>query len=123
MQTTRWIVELVLPEGTFEARSILTDGEAETLDAEAQAAVVELLAGSQEAAPMSSPTDSNAGQQAESSRASQRRLLLAHSVDSAVAHEIAIELAAMFPGPVSMWNQGMRIEFIEFMQKVFERTH
>src|SRR6187431_3232321 len=96
MNDTRWLVELLLPGGIFEVRSVVADRTAEQYSAEIHTSVADLLAW-KPPEPAVRPEFVTPLVQQQQVPQLQRRLLMAHSADEAHARKIASDLRAIFP--------------------------
>lgn len=118
MNDTRWLVELLLPGGIFEVRSVATERTAEQYDAEIHTSVADLLAWKPQVAVQSGPVTPMMQQQQIPQL--QRRLLMAHCADEERALKIAGDLRAIFPHTILPWSEDVRKAFDSYLEGVME---
>jgi hypothetical protein len=118
MSETRWLVELLLPGGTFEVRSVATERTVEQYSAEIHASVADLLAWKPD--PVLDPFPVTPMVQQQQIPQLQRRLLMAHSTGEERALKIASDLRAIFPHTVLPWSENVRKAFDSYLQGVME---
>ena len=112
MTQTRWLVELLLPNGTFEVRPLVTERTGEQLSADIHASVADLLAWKpQEPASAAASPLTQQQQTAQPSR----RLVLAHASNPAKALRIALDLKDMFPTMPLPWCEETRQRFDAYL--------
>jgi hypothetical protein len=120
MSETRWLVELLLPGGTFEVRSVVTERTMEQYSAEIHASVADLLAWKPHHVIDDPFPVTLVVQQQQQVPQLQRRLLMAHSADEERALKIASDLRAIFPHTVLPWSENVRQAFDAYLQGVME---
>jgi hypothetical protein len=114
MNDTRWLVELLLPGGFFEVRSVATERTAEQFSAEIHTSVADLLAWKPHDDIHSVPVTPMMQQQQLPQL--QRRLLMAHCADEDRALKIASDLRAIFPHTILPWSVEVRKAFDSYLE-------
>ncbi len=117
MTQTRWLVELLLPNGTFEVRPLVTERTAEQLSADIHSSVADLLAWKHHE-PASVPATPVTQQQ--QAAHPPRRLVLAHASNPAKALRMALDLKDMFPTMSLPWSEETRQKFDAYLVSASE---
>jgi hypothetical protein len=107
-------VELLLPGGGIEIRSVATERTAEQFSADIHASVADLLAWKPPVDAPPAPVTPMAQQQQVPQL--QRRLLMAHCVDEERALKIASDLRAIFPHTILPWSEDVRKAFDSYLE-------
>lgn len=119
MSETRWLVELLLPSGTFMIRPAISDRTNEEFDAEIEHSVESLMSRETAAATAMLSVDAWSPTEEEPSPPPlqpQCRLLMAHFACSERAKEIASDLRAIFPHTPLPWSRGTREAFESYLK-------
>jgi hypothetical protein len=107
---SRWIVELVLPAGTFACRPVVTSQSPAELDLDAHASMAELLSWKR-ATPSCAGAPCFPIVPVPEVPLSSRRFLMAHCADALSAKQMADDLRTLLPRPLPPWSETMRTIF------------
>lgn len=122
MSETRWLVELLLPSGTFLIRAVTTDRTAAYFDGEIEVSACRLMAIPQKVVKPALPrppglwTHHVEEEPEPEPPQPQSRLLMAHTLDAERAKEIASDLRAIFPHTPLPWSAGTRQAFESYLR-------